>query len=194
MIVFSQSSYINDCINILNLKNNLVIFNLSSFITGQGIENITELLLSSNYILPQESVYIGNGFTHNPINITEYINSVKFDMDYYNFIINNPRLFIYLMKIMINCYEGTNVLILIERDEYRDAITESLIKLIQSRYGYNCWLINEVEDLYSIRESKFNPLGLMQLDEDRARYMALLVNDSSNTPLIGEVPSDWYDQ
>lgn len=192
MIVFSQSSYFNECVNVLSLKNNLVIYNLSSYIGGPYIEDITELLLCSNYILPQDSIHVCNGFTYNPINITEYINSVKFDIDYSNLILNNPQLFLYIMKIMINYYEGTNVLILIERDEYRDAITESIIKLIQARYGYNCWLINGIEDLEYIKETKINPMGLMVLDEDRNRYMELLVNNKS-TPLIGEVPKDWDD-
>ena len=54
------------------------------------------------------------------------------------------------LKIVLNATLG-NVVILISHDPYRDAITESIIKLIQIRYGYNCWEIEDADDLSCLK-------------------------------------------
>lgn len=117
--------------------------------------------------------------TPSDINIVEYIYSPEFDMSYYNMIMNDPNKFINLMKIMISCYYGMNVIILVSHDEFRDAILESLIKLIQLRYGYNSWIINNPDDIEGLKESDFSPEGLLNLDADILAYQNMTMNNSN---------------
>ena len=51
-----------------------------------------------------------------------------------------------------------------------DAVKESIIKFIQIRYGYNCWEIEDIDDLQVIDEPFFTPMGIMNLDNDKLRY------------------------
>ena len=77
---------------------------------------------------------------------------------------------------MILFYEGYIVCILVQRDPYRDAIMESIIKLIQQRYGYNCWIIEDEDDLDVIREQQMFPEGIIALDNDIDRANQLQCN------------------
>ena len=133
-----------------------VILNLSSFYSGHI--NITHLIAKIS-----------------PINNTnmpmpEFVNSVEFDMQYMSAVLNNPELFGSLINIMLRSYEGYLVCILVQRDPYRDAVMESLIKLIQQRYGYNCWIIEDSDDIEVISEQMMYPDGLITLDEDIKQY------------------------
>ena len=83
---------------------------------------------------------------------------------------NNPTLFGKLMAILSNSYEGHIVVLLVQRDPYRDSIMESLIKLIQQRYGYNCWIVEDPEDISCIKEDEYSTIGLLTLNEDLKRY------------------------
>ena len=78
--------------------------------------------------------------------IPDYVNSIEFDMYYMSFIFENGEIFEKFMYMMSSAYEGNIVVILIQRDIYRDAITEALIKIIQQRYGYNGVCVNTEED------------------------------------------------
>ena len=78
-----------------------------------------------------------------------------------------------------NPYQGTNVIILISHDEFRDAIVESLVKMIQLRYGYNSWILNTIDDLEYIKESDFTPEGLLVLDNDIITYQSMIMNNSN---------------
>ena len=107
--------------------------------------------------------------------INEFIYSPDFDRMYAQGVFNNDELFTDFLKIILNATLG-NVVILISRDPYRDAITESIIKLIQVRYGYNCWEAEDVEDLECLRESYFTPYGILALDQDKRRFDELCVS------------------
>ena len=126
MVIFTSN------INILPHINNAVVYNLSSYYSG--FDDITGLITK---------IHIFNT-TQLPTN--EFINSPQFDSIYANNILQSNELFYDFIKIMINTLEF-NVIILVSHDPYRDAITESIIKLIQVRYGYNCWEAEDVEDL-----------------------------------------------
>ena len=149
MVIFTSN------INILQHINNAVVYNLSSYYSG--FENITGLITK---------IQIFNT-TQLPPN--EFIYSPQFDSIYANNVLQNNELFYDFIKIMINALEY-NVVILVAHDPYRDAITESIIKLIQVRYGYNCWEVEDYDDLELLKESYFTPTGLLTLDQDSARY------------------------
>lgn len=155
MIVFIDNpNYINEIqCHFNNIP--ISIFNLSSLYSGYT--NITDLMKVAT---------INN--TGEPLPV--FVESVNFDVQYANAVLNDPKLFSELMMIMSASFEGNIVVILIQRDFYRDAIMESLIKLIQQRYGYNCWIIEDLSDIYCLKESKYTPFGLYNLDNDINTY------------------------
>ena len=130
----------------------VVVFNLSSLYSGYP--DVSDLITKIAPI----------NFTGLPM--PEFVNSPQFDFQYMNSIINTPNLFSQLMKIVGCTYEGQTVVILVQRDPYRDAVMESIIKIIQQRYGYNCWIVEDVEDIGCLYEPTFTPMGLLTLDHD----------------------------
>ena len=163
MIIFIDNPQYIQTYKLINHPS--VVYNLSSLYSGfQSIaELITKISLVNNSALPTNL----------------FVESVDFDIQYANSLLNNSTLFNKLMTIMHNSYEGFVVFILIQRDPYRDCITESLIKFIQQRYGYNCWLINDPEDLNYIKEDSYTPMGLLTLGEDLKRYNESNINNIS---------------
>lgn len=100
--------------------------------------------------------------------------SREFDMFYANYIFGeNIEAFKEFISIVVQVYYGANAYILIDHDEYRDAITESIAKLIQQRYGYNIFIVNDAEDLEYVSESEFSIGGLYNLDIDKEKYTYL---------------------
>ena len=155
MIIFTSN------LNIAQQINNPILYNLSSYYSG--FEDLSSLIT-------KVSVF---NITTMPIN--EFIYSPDFDRMYAQGVFNNDELFTDFLKIILNATLG-NVVILISHDPYRDAITESIIKLIQVRYGYNCWEAEDVEDLECLRESYFTPYGILALDQDKRRFDELCVS------------------
>ena len=133
-----------------------VILNLSSLYSGYV--NITHLIAKISPI------------NNTNLPMPEFVNSVEFDMQYASAVLNNPELFGSLINIMLRAYEGYLVCILVQRDPYRDAVMESLIKLIQQRYSYNCWIIEEPDDIEILTEQMLFPNGLLTLDNDIKQY------------------------
>ena len=61
-----------------------------------------------------------------------------FDIAYANYIMNTDMAFVELFKIIYNLYMGVDVFLAVDDDqEWAENILESLLKLIQQRYGYN---------------------------------------------------------
>ena len=137
-------------------KKTVRILNLSSLYSGY--QSVTNLITK---VAP-----INN--TNMPHNL--FVHSVEFDIQYANALMNNPEMFDDLMQIMIPCYEGEVVVVLVQHDVFRDAVMESLIKFIQQRYGYNCWIMNDQDDLECIDETSFSTYGLMALDDDIRKH------------------------
>ena len=155
MIIFTSN------IEVTNNLNSPIIYNLSSFYNGyDNVQNLAVRLSLLN---------------NSQMSMREFIYTVEFDILYANYILNNTASFCDLMKIMINASCGRNIVILVHHDEYRDAISESLIKLIQERYGYNCWEIDDVDDLESASESFFSAQGIMNLDFDKNKFDNLYI-------------------
>lgn len=107
-----------------------------------------------------------------------------FDINYANYIIGNDAPFMDLMKIIIPLYNDqySLVFIMVNNSDFRNTITESLIKLIQQRYGYNSIMINTPEDAMSIEDDSFSLPGILVMDSDYKRYIALsnMIEENSN--------------
>ena len=100
----------------------------------------------------------------------EFIQSVEFDIQYANALVSDPVLFGKLLLIISASYEGYVTILLVDRDAYRDAVMESIIKFIQQRYGYNCWIVEDPEDIECLKETPYTPTGLMMLNEDLLKF------------------------
>ena len=57
---------------------------------------------------------------------------------------------------------------------------ESLIKLIQQRYGYNSWIVDSIEDIDSCKESTYTPEGLLTIEEDIKKYKSIFPTDTTS--------------
>ncbi len=175
MIIFISDPSLIPVISQISGKNQ-VVYNLTSLYSGY----------------PSLSALATNMYTVNnsgmPTNV--FIDSVNFDIMYANSIMSNPQMYEAFMNIMVLAYQGINVIILVQRDNYRDAIMESLIKLIQQRYGYIAWVVEDPDDIECIRESSFSPYGIIALDQDIAKlddmYNRGLVSSRALQPISME--------
>lgn len=102
--------------------------------------------------------------------IPEFVQSINFDIQYASAVINDPNLFCKLLMILSATYEGSIAIVMVQRDPYRDAIMESIIKFTQQRYGIISWIVEDPEDLFCIHETPFTPNGLMTLIEDLKKF------------------------
>lgn len=133
-------------------KRAMRVMNLSSLYSGY--HSLTDLI---TLVAPINNTQMPHG---------EFVYSVEFDIQYANALINDHRMFHHLMEIMIPAREGEVIIILVQRDQFRDAVMESLIKFIQQRYGYNSWIVDDFDDISYLKETTFSTYGLITLDAD----------------------------
>jgi hypothetical protein len=101
---------------------------------------------------------------------TEY----EFDVKYMQYIIGNDIVFMNFMTIILDLYNGFNVYLLVDEDEYwSNMLVDSLMKLIQQRYGINGVCVNCLEDFQYAKEDYFADYGILNLDQDKERYTYL---------------------
>lgn len=100
------------------------------------------------------------------------INDEKmFDMQYAKFLLENQAAFIDLMAIVLPIYEGKSVYIIAGDDEYKELISESLLKFIQQRYGIQSVIMETLEDIPDYYEEvRISLEGIYNLDLDKERY------------------------
>lgn len=151
--------------NILNMLCNkycnrrIKIFNMSSYFSNPIYIDASSLVKLTSMI------QISNN------NMINFVSQDKmFDMYYADLILNNKECFMTFMNIMSSSFEGDICIILVYRDNYRDAIMESLIKLIQQRYHYNCWIVEDIDDIEILKESTSDTIGLMCLFNDCNKF------------------------
>jgi hypothetical protein len=73
--------------------------------------------------------------------------------------------------MIIDLYNGIDIFIVVSEDDWSQTITESLLKLIQQRYGIIAACINNVDDLLSAEDIGFaEGYGIYNLDNDIERY------------------------
>lgn len=99
--------------------------------------------------------------------------SDSFDMEYFNYIMANDSLFYEFFSVIILLQEGNDVYLISDVNDY-SIVPESLLKIIQQRYGYNGNIIHDIDDLGSMQDSSFTIQGLYQFDSDRLRYYDII--------------------
>ena len=140
---------------------NPITYNLSSYYSG--FEDITGLITKISI------------FNNTNIPANEFIYSPQFDNIYAQSILNNDELFADFLKIVLNATNGV-VIILISHDDYRDAITASIIKSIQISYAYNRSEAAASHDLSCIKATFFTPQGISTLHHHKLRFDSLCLN------------------
>lgn len=110
-----------------------------------------------------------------PPNNIGYLADRDFDIAYANYIMNNNEVFCEFFQIIYNLYIGKDVFILYSDKDWSENLMESLLKLIQQRYGYNAVNINCEEDYIfaqcNLSTNGFAPgYGLYNLDIDKERF------------------------
>lgn len=140
-----------------------------------GTKNVLQFI-PYEYIIFNHSAYVENlvDIKLLPPNFLGSNSEYDFDKKYFEFIMNSDTVFLELMKIIMNLYEGQNVFLVISDNEWSTILIESLLKLIQQRYGINATRIYSEEDLLYAEESDFEPgYGLFNLDQDKDRWSYL---------------------
>lgn len=108
---------------------------------------------------------------------TPIYDEYQFDLWYYNYILDNVLPFSSLMKIMISLYETGRVYVCINdytSDYFTSLLNESLMKMIQQRYGVMCNVINNPEDIDYIQKDgpEFQTKeGIDAFDHDKEQYI-----------------------
>lgn len=135
---------------------------------GEGVEyNFTSFKESGkrlSYLLP---------------NIQQISDDYEFDLAYAQYIMCNDSIFVEFFQIIYNLYIGKDVFIAVDQYEnWAENVLESLLKLIQERYGYTAIKIESEDDYLFARNnfnSDFNPeYGLYNLDVDKERFFMLV--------------------
>ena len=113
-----------------------------------------------------------------PPNTIGRLTDREFDIAYANYIMSNDTLFCIFFQIVYNLYIGKDVFIIISTEYWSENLLESLLKLIQQRYGYNGVLINtEADYLYAATSMNFGfapGYGIFNLDQDKERFTTLI--------------------
>lgn len=154
MLLISDYNTICMASNILSIKNNNIhIINLSS-------ANLN-LQSSSLFYVPRSS---------NETN--------QYDIEYANFIFNNTQQRIEFLYLIYQLQIGNPVLIAIGSYPGMYEMAESLLKLIQTRYGYNGYIItnDDLENL-DIFESRFSVPGLVLFDQEKVELDEIFIEN-----------------
>ena len=113
-----------------------------------------------------------------PPNTIGRLTDREFDIAYANYIMSNDTLFCIFFQIIYNLYIGKDVFIIVSTEDWSENLLESLLKLIQQRYGYNAVLINtEADYLYATNSMNFGfapGYGIYNLDQDKERFTTLI--------------------
>lgn len=113
-----------------------------------------------------------------PPNTIGRLTDREFDIAYANYIMSNDTLFCIFFQIIYNLYIGKDVFIIVSIEDWSENLLESLLKLIQQRYGYNAVLINtEADYLYATNSMNFGfapGYGIYNLDQDKERFTTLI--------------------
>ena len=108
-----------------------------------------------------------------PPNQLGYLVDYDFDVAYFNWIINDKAAFYDFFTIVNHLYLGQDVLLVFSNDLWSENLAESILKLIQERYGYNGVLITSIDDYIQANHMDFNfnrEWGLYNLDQDKQRF------------------------
>lgn len=102
-----------------------------------------------------------------------YLSNYDFDVAYYNWVINDNAAFQQFFTIVNYLYSGLDVLLVFSNDLWSENLAETILKIIQERYGYNGVLITCFDDYIQANHMDFNfnrEWGLYNLDQDKQRF------------------------
>lgn len=153
MIIFGPSRCIPYLYSFID-KDNLVIHNLTSNIDGYHRVDI----------MPPKVIYDDN-----------------FEINLLNYIMTNDNAFINWMGyIIMPLYYGKDVYLIKSENEILDFFIEAVMSILRNRYGYNGYIVNDIEDLeylndeVPIPEGEFGILGMGSLYKDKERYSYMM--------------------
>ena len=98
----------------------------------------------------------------------------EFDIRYASWLLQDENAFIDLMQIVFSLYQGYDVFLLVSDDINLEAYTQSLLKFIQQRYGYNGFYITCIEDLFNAEDQVISGIGAVNLHDDKERLAYML--------------------
>lgn len=117
-----------------------------------------------------------------------------FDIAYMNYILGNDTIFCEFFQIIYNLYIGNDVFILASEEDWSENILESLLKLIQQRYGYNSVKIDSDDDYIFAKNNMVfdfaSGFGLYNLDQDKERFSYII--ESFRLSHGGNIPYNIY--
>ena len=113
--------------------------------------------------------------------------SFEFDVNYYNYIMGNNKIFVTFFRIIQVLYSGKSVFIIYDINaDWSEGLMESLLKIIQQRYGYNAYYVttdNDIMEAIMSDDTHFDPgYGLANLDADKLRYQVLVKEMTLSIP------------
>ena len=140
--------------SIPNIPDNYKVYNLSS---------VYQMGVSVHDLIP------------NPFGLNIDINSQEFDVYVFNTIFANERLFAIFLQMVNDVFNGNDIYIMIDDNvELKIALSESVIRIIQQRYGLEYSIVNTPEDFECVEETKFSFIGIQIFDQDNKRFMFCL--------------------
>jgi hypothetical protein len=110
-----------------------------------------------------------------PPNNLGAVSEYDFDLRYMHWIIDNDSNFTNFMNIIMQLYYGKNVYLITSdnNDDWSNALKESLLKLIQQRYGIEAVEVDCLDDIVYAKDCEFSEYGIINLDQDKERYLYL---------------------
>lgn len=98
-----------------------------------------------------------------------------FDASFISSILNDEVMFMEFMQIAISLYTAKDVFIMVYNEpEIFIPAAETLMKLIQQRYGYDYEELHSVEDFDPYHSGSFNTVGAVTFDMDMARLERII--------------------
>ena len=115
----------------------------------------------------------------------------EFDVNYMHWILDyDSNFMIFMNEIIVPLYAGTDIFLVVSEDDWSQIISESLLKLIQQRYGVIALCVHDPDDLIYAEDASFaEGYGIFNLDSDVERYERLFSQYQYST---GMVISDDY--
>ena len=136
--------------------------------------NIVQLGENLNLFPPGQMLQFMNG-------INNGIETVEFDRLYAEYLLGDNVAFVNFMKILMAEYFHTQVFVLYDdTNPVIEGLVESIIKLIQARYGTNPVVVHAPEDLYFLPDEEgMSRDGVQTFMGDKERF-TLLTTDFNN--------------
>lgn len=130
-----------------------------------NLSTLRENFIKLNMLIPPREI----GYTYDR----------EFDIKYANYILENDMAFSEFFLIIYNLYIGKDVYVMSADEDWTENIIESLLKLIQQRYGINAVLVESDEDyIYAQNHSTVsfsNGPALYNLDTDKNRFTGIMM-------------------